>query len=162
MADDMSYDYVWRLFQKEKQTNQLLQVNRNFYDDVAEYLKLSESNEQQKTNIEKILVGLFEKRRQKILLYAAYNKLLPQPTSEREQEFYKEIVQISEKYNIAFSKVRNRSNKLLRSINDIPEIILPSGKKFGPYKKGEIIEVQGADVDGEYLLKNSICENYIR
>jgi DNA replication initiation complex subunit (GINS family) len=162
MADDMSYDYVWRLFQKEKQTNQLLQVNRNFYDDVAEYLKLSESNEQQKTNIEKILVGLFEKRRQKILLYAAYNKLLPQPTSEREQEFYKEIVQISEKYNIAFSKVQNRSNKLLRSINDIPEIILPSGKKFGPYKKGEIIEVQGADVDGEYLLKNSICENYIR
>lgn len=158
----MSYDYVWRLCQKEKQSNQLLQISRNFYPEIADYLANAKITEPQKLNLEKLLVGLFEKRKQKLFLYVAYRKPLPQPISDLEQEFYNKIMEIAEKHRLNLSTAANKSNKLLRSVTDIPEIILPSGRKFGPYRKDEIIEIPGSEMDSEYLIKNAICESYNR
>jgi hypothetical protein len=51
---------------------------------------------------------------------------------------------------------------LLRSITDIPEIILPSGRKLGPLKKNEVLDIQDSAADTTYLISNAICENYNR
>jgi hypothetical protein len=162
MAEDITYDYVWRLYQKEKQSNQLLQTNKKFYEDIADYINSLPATDRQKANMEKLIIALFEKRAQKIFLYVAYRKPLPQPVSDPEQEFYIKLLEIAEKHNLDLSKTQNKSNKLLKSITDIPEIVLPSGKKFGPYRKDEIIDTQWTGPDLEYLLKNAVCESYNR
>ena len=41
----------------------------------------------------KTLNEFFEKRKQKIMIYVAYNKHLPQPVSNNENEFYNKILQ---------------------------------------------------------------------
>jgi hypothetical protein len=162
MSDDISYDYVWRILQKEKQTNQLLQTSRSFYSDLADYLVRAQITEKQKENMEKLIASLFEKRKQKILLYVAYKKPLPQPVADSEQEFYNNLVATFDSSRLLTSIPPNKSNKLLRSLIDIPEIILPSGKKFGPHRKDEIIDLTNSEPDREYLIKNSICESYNR
>ena len=76
-------------------------------------------------------------------------------------EFYNCLLKITSSYRIEEGK-EIKSNKLLRSITDIPEIILPSGKKLGPLKKDEILDMQGPAADITYLISNAICENYTR
>jgi hypothetical protein len=161
MGENISYDYVWNLFQKEKQTNQLLQLSRTFYVDILDYLSGASLNEQQKANMEKLLVNLFEKRKQKIFLYLAYNKPLPQPLDNSETEFYNDLLKTANSYRIDPNK-KIKSNILLRSITDIPEIVLPSGKRIGPLKKNEVLDVQDSAADVTYLINNAICESYNR
>jgi DNA replication initiation complex subunit (GINS family) len=161
MGEDISYDYIWNLYQKEKQTNQLLQLSKAFYPDIMEYLSKATLSDQQKLNMEKILVNLFEKRKQKIFLYLAYNKPLPTQLDSTEQEFYTNILETINKYKIDPTK-KIKSNKLLRSLTDIPEIVLPSGRKLGPLKKDEILDMQDSSADVTYLISNAICENYNR
>ncbi len=161
MGEDISYDYIWNLYQKEKQTNQLLQLSKTFYSDIIEYLGRTQLQEQQKANMEKILVNLFEKRKQKIFLYLAYNKPLPPQLDNSEQDFYNHLLEEMAKHRIDPTK-KIKSNKLLRSLTDIPEIILPSGRKLGPLKKDEILDMQDSAADVTYLITNAICENYNR
>ena len=161
MGEDISYDYIWNLFQKEKQTNQLLQLGKTFYSEIIEYIGKSSMTEPQRANMEKILVGLFERRKQKIFMYLAHNKPLPQPIDGFETEFYGQLLSLSGNYKMDPNQ-KIKSNKLLRSITDIPEIILPSGKKLGPLKKNEILDMQDSPADVTYLISNAICEDYNR
>lgn len=159
MGEDISYDYIWNLFQKEKQTNQLLQLNKTFYSDITDFLQKATLTEPQKTNLEKILIGLFEKRKQKIFLYLAYNKPLPTQLDNSEMDFYNDLLALTGKFKIDPNQ-KIKSNKMLRSLTDIPEIILPSGRKLGPLKKNEILDIQDSTADMTYLINNAICENY--
>jgi hypothetical protein len=160
MVESISYDFVWRMYQKEKQTNQLLQISKAFYSDIYDYLKTNALTEQQKTNMEAIILAMVEKRKQKIFLYAAYGKPLPQPISDTEQEFYNKLIELTATYKINKADDANKRTKLVKSLTDVPEIILPSGSKFGPLKKNEIAELQNRENDIAYLLKNTLCEIY--
>ena len=142
MGEDISYDYIWNLFQKEKQTNQLLQLSKTFYTDILEYLQRFNPHRAPEGQHGEDTVNLFEKRKQKLFLYMAYNKPPPTQLDNSEAEFYNDLLKITEKYRIDPTK-KIKSNKLLRSITDIPEIILPSGKKLGPLKKNEILDMLG-------------------
>jgi hypothetical protein len=85
----------------------------------------------------------------------AYNRQLPQPVSNVELEFYNKILQTvkSTKFPV---QDRQPLPAILKSTKDIPEIILPSGKKFGPLKKDQ--EIGAIDEqDKVYLLENAIC-----
>jgi DNA replication initiation complex subunit (GINS family) len=157
MEETLSYDYLWQAYQKEKQTNQLLLVSKTFYDDVNAFLANKTGMDPSlKENTAKLLNSFFERRKQKILIYVAYNKPLPQPVSGNEFEFYNKILQIVKSERIeTYNKTGERM--VLRSAKDLPEIILPSGKKFGPVKKDQIIESID-EQDKVYLLENSICE----
>jgi hypothetical protein len=161
MGESISYDYIWNLCQKEKQTNQLLQLNKTFYADIAEYMEKAQLTEPQKANMEKILASLFEKRKQKLFLYLAYNKQPPSQLDGTELDFYNRLLEIASSYKIGPGQ-KIKSNKLLRSIIDIPEIILPSGRKLGPLKKNEVLDIQDSAADTTYLISNAICENYNR
>jgi len=50
-----------------------------------------------------------------------------------------------------------RNTRVLRSMKDIPEIVLPSGNRIGPLKKDQIIE-KLSEQDTNYLTENTICE----
>jgi hypothetical protein len=161
MGENISYDYIWNLSQKEKQTNSLLPLSKTFYSDIIEYMENKTLTDPQKANMEKILLTLFEKRKQKLFLYLAYNKQPPPQLDSSESEFYNQLLELTGRYKIVPGQ-KIKSNKLLRSITDIPEIILPSGKRIGPLKKDDILDIQDSAADVTYLISNAICENYNR
>ncbi len=162
MEDYMSYDYLWQLCQKEKQTNQLLQIPKTFYEDMSNFITtLDPSNEksvQIKANATKMLSDLFENRKQKILFYVAHGRTLPQPLSTLEMEFYDNVVRVMKSSKIELGKVQN-SHTVLKSLVDIPEIMLPSGGKLGPLKKDQVLESKFSEADMDFLLANAICAN---
>lgn len=165
MAETLSYDYLWQACQKEKQTNQLLLVPKTFYEDITEYIdSLPQSGPNGadsgvKANSIKLLNEIFERRKQKILLYVAYNKQLPQPISNLELEFYNRLIEVARATRLGHQSVRQGNGTALKSLKDIPEIILPSGNKIGPLKKDQVLEMRkGSDPDIEFLTKNMICE----
>lgn len=159
MAENISYDYLWQAYQKEKQTNQLLLVPRSFYEDAFEFINSASKNQDQtiKENATKLLGDFFEKRKQKILIYIAYNKQLPQPISSSEIEFYNKVLQAVKTEKLDLGKQNKNAVNTLKSLKDLPEIILPSGNKFGPIKKDQIINIENQN-DKTYLVENTICE----
>lgn len=162
MEEAITYDYLWQAYQKEKQTNQLLLLPKTFYSDTVEFVKKYRGDKSLNItvmeNTIKLLNEFFERRKQKILIYIAYDKQLPQPISNNEIEFYNKLLQIvkSEKLNLDAKSSINTPNTL-KSAKDIPEIILPSGNKLGPLRKNQIIEMEN-EQDRTYLIENTICE----
>jgi len=156
VASTVSYETAWETFESEKKTNSLQPLAKDFYSSAIKYLSSSLASETEKSNMAKILIDLFEKRKQKILAYIAYGKQLPSDVPSEELDFYERITKIAknEKLNIT-----NDENKiLLRVLKDIPEIVLPSGSKIGPLSKDEIIRVDSINEDVKFLLDHTICE----
>lgn len=165
ITEKITYEYLWELVQREKQTNQLQPISKTFYKDALLFLNpANESTGQSDRNLKenglKLLNDLFEKRKQKILIYIAYNKSLPQPTSNLEADFYNRVSEIAIANKIDSAEIANRLSKTsLRSLKDIPEIVLPSGAKIGPFIKNQTIELKDPnDLDVEFLVNNTICE----
>jgi DNA replication initiation complex subunit (GINS family) len=161
MDENINYDYLWQAYQKEKQTNQLLLIPKTFYDEALKFVKVNESTpyttQHTPENTIRLINDFFEKRKQKILIYIAYNKPLPQPISNNETEFYNRILQIVKSEKLDLSGDIKVNLNTLKSIKDIPEIILPSGNKIGPLRKDQIVEA-GNEQDRKYLIENTICE----
>jgi hypothetical protein len=166
MTTVITYDYLWEVYQKEKQTNQLLPISKTFYEDAQTFIdKLTASNEtgaNTKTNSINILNNLFEKRRQKILIYIAYGKALPQPVSSLEQDFCDRVNDVLKVNKLDGTNIKTADKVLLRSLKDMPEVILPSGSKAGPFKKNQTIELGSNEGDIKFLLDNAICEHLER
>ena len=157
--ETVTYDYLWQAYQKEKQTNQLQLVNKTFYEDVEEYIeKLKKANKQKLyENTVSLLASFYDKRRQKILMYVAYGKQLPQPISTRETELYNRIMHaLNSETNGEKASEQSKPNTL-KSKRSIPEIVLPSGNKIGPLSEGEKLSIENSQ-DMAYLVENSICE----
>lgn len=163
MDENISYDYLWQAYQKEKQTNQLLLIPKTFYEDTIRFINASHDDKitgvSTKENATMLVNNFFEKRKQKILIYVAYGKSLPQPISNNELEFYNRLLQIVKEEKLDLAKSTKAGTLTLKSIKDIPEIMLPSGNKIGPLKKDQIIELE-SEQDKSYLIENTICEIY--
>ncbi|MGD0728518.1 MAG: hypothetical protein ABR981_00370 [Candidatus Micrarchaeaceae archaeon] len=163
MDENITYDYLWQAYQKEKQTNQLLLIPKTFYEDIFKFVNNVQTNtnfnQTTKDNTIMLVNDFFEKRKQKILIYIAYNKQLPQPISNNELEFYNKLLQIVKEEKLDFAVQTKTNTNSLKSTKDIPEIILPSGNKIGPLAKNQIIEIENQQ-DKSYLLENTICEIY--
>jgi hypothetical protein len=156
MLDNFDYNYLWETYQKEKQTKQLLPLPKSFYDLLISYIN-TKATGVEKINGTKMLVDLFEERKQKILLIIAYKKQLLDTIDEHELNFYNSIVEIISSTKLNFGSEQQKQ-EMLKVINEIPEIILPSGKKIGPLKKDEIINAENISDDVNFLLSNGVCE----
>ncbi|MGC8651905.1 MAG: hypothetical protein ACP5UH_01480 [Candidatus Micrarchaeia archaeon] len=160
MPERIDYDYLWKLLQEEKQTNALLPIAKDFYSSATKLISGNRHDATQdnteKANVAKILLDLFERRKQKILLYIAYGKQLPAQVDSHETEFYDALIKIVKAEKLA---IEDKHNKVvLRAVKDIPEIILPSGSKIGPLAKGDVVEADSINDDMNFLLNNAICE----
>ncbi len=165
MVSDVTYELLWQVTQKEKHTNELQALPKTFYADIGDFIKSFENREtsEEEQNIKKntlrLANELFERRKQKIMIYVAYKRQLPQPTVQREADLYNRLLDVAngEKLEPA-GRFKASGTQTLRSLQSIPEIILPSGKRVGPLEKGQIVEVAAEEEDIKFLINNTICQ----
>lgn len=162
MADNITYDLLWQILQREKQTNEIQMVPKTFFHDIAGLIKelekeKTEESEQTKRNMIKLSNDLYERRKQKILIYIAYGRQLPQPLPQVEVDFYGKVTGAF-KSNIFSAHLSGESkDSLLESLYDIPEMLLPSGNKIGPLTKSQSVSVENTD-DATFLINNALCK----
>ena len=157
---DLTYEYIWQIYQKEKQTNELSILPKTFYNDAHIFIKkLEDENEKEdsssiKSNTQKLINSIFERRKQKIMMYVALNKNIPSITEE-EMEFYKKIIDLYNSSKLTHQDAQDVKQQLTAT-KDIPEILLPSGKKIGPIKKEQAVNIENVK-DIDFLLTTSLC-----
>ena len=161
--ESITYDYIWEVYQKEKATNELQQVMKTFYKDISTFIagldaEHAEEAETTQTNTKRLVVSIYERRKQKIMVYVAYGKQIPQSVAKEETDFYNSIIKLFNE-NVVDERILagNDKKKSLKAACDIPEIFLPSGKRVGPVGKTEFVEVASSE-DEEYLITNKLCE----
>lgn len=162
MDNNINFDYIWTVYQKEKQTNKLTLVQKQFYSDIEEFVKNADkstlegqaaiSNAIQTVNL------IVAARKKKIIIYAAYSKPLPQPIPEEERNFYNDLLNVIKNYGIKNSddKLEDGTRKMLKVLISVPEITLPSGNRIGPLEKDQLVEIEDED-DRKYLENNKVC-----
>jgi hypothetical protein len=143
MEDDISI--IFSKFSEEKKTGELLPLPIDFYSRYG-----NNTNDESRENKNKTISALKAKRMQKILVYLAYGRPLPQQVPEEEKHIYQEIKKL-------ISQKTKEDTKKLKILIKIPEIITPEGQKIGPYEKNQIIETSN-NSNVEYILKNKIGE----
>ncbi len=164
MAESITYNLLWEALQKERASNSLQLLQKGFYEDVKEFItqekeKKNKTEEEaaQIANVERLVNEIFEKRKQKIVLYVAYKKPLPNPIPEIELDMYKKINDLFNNTKLfESSEQKTSTNKLRVTIEKLPEVFLPSGTKIGPLEKGQIIEINDKN-DAQFLIDNSLC-----
>jgi hypothetical protein len=153
----MSAELLFSVLQQEKATGELQQLQHDFYAQVNSFLNSLTSNRdsedqvRQAENTKRMAASLAEKRRQKILLYIAYNKPLPAIVPAEDEKLYNDIrgLMASGNSNAKISKLKINS--------DVPEVLTAQGRRIGPFRQGEIVEVSdGSDI--EFMIKNKIGE----
>ncbi len=159
MEEVDTFDVVWQVWQKERQSNELQQIPKSFYEDTIKYAATLTGSEEQgrttKENLLRTLNNIYEKRKQKILIYIAYNQSLP-PVPDSELKIYERISSAvrSEKMQ-ADGQYKDNA---LTVIQAVPRIVLPSGKEIGPLDREQTIQVANGE-DREFLLTNNICKS---
>jgi DNA replication initiation complex subunit (GINS family) len=164
MTEAVTYNFLWEVLQKERSSNALQLLPKNFYSDVREFIEetrkepgKNEEAEIQTANIERLVSEIFEKRKQKVALYVAYKKPLPNPITDIETDLYNKMMELYVNTKITGSKeTKTQQNKLRVIIERLPEVFLPSGSKIGPLEKDQLIEVQDKN-DSKFLIDNSLC-----
>lgn len=157
MGFSISTNFLFTRLNEEKNRGELTTLPKDFYMLVNEYVKslcgaeASEAITKQAETTKKLVAGLIEKRRQKLLVYIAYNKTLPQPIPDEEEGLYNEIRKV-----LSTNSTKTRLSKI-KITSDIPEILTPQGRKVGPFKQGELVELAD-DADVDFIIKNKIGE----
>lgn len=156
MPPEISAEQLFSVLKEERGTGELLPLPEDFYTRVKEELLGSswqrggEVTLKQVDNAENMLASLRGRRRQKLLIYLAYSKPLPQPIPKEETALYNQLSQV---LSSGHNNVRVTRLKILA---DVPELITARGERIGPFKKGEVVEAtQSSEI--EYMLKNSIA-----
>jgi len=161
-GEELYYEMLWQAHQKEKRSNELQLIPKTFYDDAQAYIKKVESGTrtdkttQQAENASRLLSEIFERRKQKIMVYVAYGKQIPSPAPQTEMDLYESAQKLLSKARLDSTKPDAPNGYKLRANQDIPEVILPSGRKVGPMEKDQVVEI-GEKEDRMFLINNKIC-----
>jgi DNA replication initiation complex subunit (GINS family) len=152
----LSTELLFSKLQQEKATGELAPLQVDFYSQATEFVNQldgrdNDENKKQQENSKRMLASLKERRKQKLLMYVAYNRPLPPIVPEEEERLYNEIRQMlnKEEQRVKISKFKINS--------DIPEVLTSQGRKIGPFKQGEVVEVSNNN-DAEFIAKNKIGE----
>ena len=154
--EEITPEVIFSKLQAERKTGELLPLPADFYEQIDKEIeslkkKSSLDNKQYLENFIKLVNQLKERRIQKVLIYLAYNKQLPQPIPRSEENLFKRIKAIMSEETKSVQAKRIKINL------DIPEIITPEGNKIGPFSKDQIIEIDD-NKEIEYILQNKIGE----
>ena len=148
MAEE-SLESIFSRLNAEKKTGELLQLPVGFYKQCG-IIILEKIKEEQKNNAQRMLDALVAKRAQKILVYAAYGRQLPQPVPTEDEDLYKKAREL-------IGPKTHGKIKKIRIIAEVPELLTPGGRRLGPYSKNQIIETDNTE-DLAYMLNNKIGE----
>ena len=157
MSLTITSDLLFSRLNEEREKGALTSLPKEFYSEARAFVDsmnddASGANQKQTANARRMLHELKEKRKQKILIYLAYDKPLPQPMPDEEEALYNEIRRILNRTGEASEKTAR-----IKILSDVPEILTSEGRKIGPYQQGAVVEMpRGADAD--FVLKNKIGE----
>ncbi len=159
LSDYSLFESVFDIFQEEKKKGELQTLPKDFYVKSSEYVaelersaNISDESAKKLGNFNKLVSGLKERRKQKLLIYLAYNKPLPEKIPFEEEQLY-----IKLKNTMNDQGPNEQKLSKLKINSDIPEIITPNGSRLGPFNQNQIIEVDNS-VDIEFLVNNNVGE----
>jgi DNA replication initiation complex subunit (GINS family) len=162
LGSNIEYEMIWQIYQKEKQSNELQLIPKTLYEDVVILInelkkQKTEDTDLQVSNAQRLINSIFEKRKQKILLYVAYGKQMPGQSPRQDEELYNEVLAVLKSKQLSTAQVEEQ--KTLIAIQKIPEIMLPSGNKEGPFEKDQLVNVKSrSKEDINFLINNNICK----
>jgi len=170
----ITYNDIYEAARKERYSEQLQKLNKNFISDVAGYLKekkeitLKEDDifsdviiktKKQLENAITLFKELMLRRRKKILnlvLIAAETGISKQDFDNMltiEKELFEELMKCidfsDKKLNESLNgkKEEKQENKLVVFKTDVKEFVDLSGEKMGPFEKGQIANISGKIVN---------------
>ncbi|RLF96753.1 hypothetical protein DRN58_00405 [Thermococci archaeon] len=148
------------ILKKEKEEVKLQKLSPNFYSDLLGYIENLKSKIETKEGFEKKVL-----QRELRVIKTKFSELLAlrvgkivslkdQNFMPEEEKVFKEISELIKKYKkTLFAETVPRTLKV-RLKEDLPEIVGPDLKIYGPFKKGEDVELP-TDV-GILLIKNGL------
>ena len=161
----ITYEDIYEALRKEKYSEQLQQLPKNFLEEISEYLKeknaiaSKESNvfseiitktKKQIENSVSILREILLRRKKKILSMAfisaetGISKRDVENMFSFEQELFEAVVKVLEETEkqqnsiLSGGKEKELKNELIRFVSDTDQFMDSEGNALGPFKKGEI------------------------
>ncbi|MEM3839084.1 MAG: hypothetical protein QXF01_00690, partial [Candidatus Micrarchaeaceae archaeon] len=127
MESEIQTEFLFLKLSEEKKTGELLPLPKDFYRQAEEVIsKHAEgSTHAEIQNKQTALNSLRAKRIQKILVYIAYGKPMPNPLPEEEEDLYRQILSVINK-----EAATPKTTKIKILIN-IPEVITTQGNTIG-------------------------------
>lgn len=122
---------------REREKRELQKIPEEFYGRVGEYLENLRKNNSKITKfVEREVEELFQLRCKKILEGEREN------IAEEEYKVLREILKFQKSVKKVFEAMLFGEKKVkVKILKDVPEIIGPDMKAYGPYKKGEVIDL---------------------
>ncbi|MGC9132249.1 MAG: hypothetical protein ACP5HJ_01195 [Candidatus Micrarchaeia archaeon] len=139
---------------QEKLNNEIQPLPQDFPTQLKNLIQSSTGKELE--NIKKVAKEIMELRKSKILIYLSLNKI-PENLIENEKELFQEINKILENYATKVDSLFFESKKNVKKVEILKELpkILIGEKEIGPYKKGEIVEID--EEIAQLLVKKGLC-----
>ena len=164
----LSYDEIRRIHRLEKNSSQLVKVEPEFYTELhaflvtekQSYLKslknFSVSNSRDFTNLKRMVEEIFSMREKKILNkalvaartedYGEENLAMPETKMFRKslnilKDYRKMLAEMFDAEMQGDKSSKDLNNLSVRILSDIPAFIGSDMKEYGPYSKGDVIEL---------------------
>ena len=192
----ITYEALYEILRKEKSSSELQLLDKNFFKEVIKYLQQKTSffesakektsifsateivkTKKQIENTKRLLKELYEKRESKVLqlalLSSRSNIITDIDVLKEERAFYKEILDILNKYrkgiltNILAQNLpeieeeikrfkKQSENKLVRIIQAVPKFVGDDLNIYGPYESEDIVNISSKIAD--LLIKKNKAE----
>ena len=158
----IDFDELRRIHRLEKNTSKLVDVDEDFIDSLQKYVEeekkryiaslqnFSASEARSFTNLKRIVEEIFLFREKKILnkaLIASHtNETNLENLATQERDFYKKLLKQLQSYSgcctVMFGEKSKKKELVeIEILNDVPTFVGTDMKEYGPFKKGEIVEV---------------------
>jgi DNA replication initiation complex subunit (GINS family) len=158
----IDFDELRRIHRLEKNTSKLVEVDEDFIDMLASFVdeekkmyieslqNFSANEARSFTNLKRIVEEIFLFREKKILnkaLIASHTKDSSiENMATQEKEFYKKLLPLLESYSscctVLFGGKETKKTLVeVEILKDIPTFVGTDMKEYGPFKKGDVVEV---------------------
>jgi DNA replication initiation complex subunit (GINS family) len=150
----LNYNILFELYKKEEQSNKIEALPENFESDLkALILDLSAKSDleskKELENIKFILNSIICARLEKIALRAIRSSVLDLANlSEHEKKFFSILNNLVQEQKNAIENLVNKEEKKFLKIlilKDITEYVSQEGKLLGPFKNGQILELDQSE-----------------
>ena len=150
----LNYNSLFELYKKEEQSNKIEPLPENFEADLKTlienlYTRSDLESKKELENIKIILNSIMCARLEKIALRAIRSSILDLANlSENEKKFFSILTKyVQEQKNTIEMLVSKEQKKLIKILilKDVEEYISQEGKIIGPFKNGQILEIEQSE-----------------
>lgn len=167
----ITFETLREIQRNERRNGQLYELDNRFYKRVEEYLGRKGTTDEELRNARYTLRDIIDRREKKILnqaLCAARTNTIMDKKSmtKDEEDMFEELVDILRKYRVdgddskKTKKEEKKENEepepekeettryiKVEVLEDLPEIVGSDMENYGPFKKGEVVELPKENAD---------------